>query len=79
MDQQIYGLSTDPYRDEDGIWQIGVLWVDNDTGNMGSGSLNLPNYLAVELLQKHFRRNVTPLSDEKLQELLDTAMKGIMH
>jgi hypothetical protein len=76
-EEQIYGLSTDPYMDEDHLWKIGVLWMSAD-GNMGNGTVTLPNYFAAELLQKHFRRNVTPLNPQQLQHLIETAQKGIM-
>lgn len=77
-EEQIYGLSTEPYKGDDNVWQIGVLWMSAD-GNMGNGTVSLPNYFAAELLQKHFRRNVTPLNPKQLQDIIDTAQKGIMH
>lgn len=75
--ERIYQLTTDPYKGEDEIWQIGVLWYDEE-GNIGNGTVSLPNYFAAELLQKHFRRNVHPLDPNQLQEIIETAQKGIM-
>jgi hypothetical protein len=79
MGEKIYGLSTEPYTDEDNVWHMGVLWFNEETGDMGKGAVSLPNYFAAELLQKHFRRNVTPLDNDQLQEILDIAMEGIQH
>lgn len=76
MSEQIYGLASDIFQDETGLWGVEVLWV-NEEGDMGRGTVNLPNYTAGDILQKYFRKNVDPLGPEQLQKIIDTAIRGI--
>ena len=78
MVAKIYQVASDPYIDEDDeTWNMKILWTDDEDGTMGSGSIILPFKETGYLFQKYFRHNVTPLSPEKVQQIIEESVKGV--
>lgn len=78
MAYKIYQVTSDPYQLEDGHWMMAVLWMDDETGEMGQGQISVPFEETGFRLQKYFRQNVDPLDDESLQKIIEESQKGVM-
>lgn len=77
MVAKIYQVASDPYtNDEDQSWAMDILWVDDEEGTMGAGSIHLPFDHTAEDFKRYFRQNVTPLDPEQVQKIIEESIKG---
>ena len=76
---KVYQVHSDPYRGEDGSWHMTMMWADDETGDMGKGTLNLPAEYHGYALQKRFRMDITPMDTDELETFYDEVTKGLVH
>lgn len=76
---KIYQTHGDPYRDEDGTWRMTIFWVDEETGNMGRGTAVLPGEIHGYELQRRFRRDISPMDNQQVEDFYDEVTKGMIH
>lgn len=76
---KVYQIHGDPYREEDGTWHMTMMWYEEETGNMGKGTLNLPAERHGYELQKRFRKDITPMDNQELEEFYDEVTMGMVN
>lgn len=76
---KVYQIHGDPYREEDGTWHMTMMWIDEDTGDMGKGTLNLPAEIHGYELQKRFRKDISPMDQIELETFYDEVSTGAYH
>jgi hypothetical protein len=76
---KVYQIHGDPYQEEDDTWHVTMMWFDEESGNMGKGTINLPAAHHGYALQKRFRTNITPMDNDDLEMFYDEVTKGMIH